>query len=367
MGRDLESVLDALLDGVVLLDAAGANAQLLNAEACRILEVGADSATGRTLVELLGPDHPVPALARRVCESGRPAVLGDLPIQRRYAPDLQVDVSVSAIFEDREVSGGVLVLRDTTISNSLRDLVSQRERLVSYGHIAAGIAHEVKNPLGGIRGAAELLGRRLEDERSKKAADLIVGEVDRITALVEELMVFARGESTVSERLNIHQVLDSVLDLLSMDELASKVETKRLFDPSIPELQGDANRLTQVFLNLARNALQAMEASKPAVLTIATRMKLEHRLAGSYGRGVPTVEIVITDTGTGISPEIMGQLETPFFTTKTSGTGLGLAVSRHWVASHGGTLHIESDGERGTSVLVDLPLHGLEHEAGETQ
>lgn len=360
MGRDLESVLDALLEGVVVLGSDG-TAQLLNVEACRILEVSSDAAVGSTLEEILGNEHPIPALARRVNETARPAVGDDLAIERRYEGELQVDVTVSPIFEGREANGSVVILRDQTVSNSLRDMISQRERLVSYGHIAAGIAHEVKNPLGGIRGAAELLARKIEDERSKRAADLIVREVDRITALVEDLMVFARGESLKSEPVNIHRMLDSVLDLLSMDPLAFAVEAKRIFDPSIPELIGDGDRLTQVFLNVARNALQAMEGREASVLTITTRMALEHRLAGRSGRGgVPTVEIAFSDNGPGISREILGQLDTPFFTTKARGTGLGLAVSRHWVARHGGTLQIESEDGKGARVVVHLPLRGPE-------
>lgn len=360
--RDLDSVLSALLDGVILLDSRGC-AELLNDEACRILEVGAEAASGSTLEELLGAAHPLPPLVRQVLDTGRPAVRNDVQIHRRYESDLQVDVTVSPIFEGHASDGGVVVLRDRTISNSLHERVSQRERLVAYGHIAAGIAHEVKNPLGGIRGAAELLARRVSETRSQNAAKLIVKEVDRITSLVDDLMVFARGDSLEHQRINLHRVLDEMLGLCKLDPLAKKVKTLRLYDPSIPEILGDADRLKQVFLNLTRNALQAMEPGD-GTLTIETRMKLGNRLAGGSGRGgVPTVEVIVGDTGPGISPAILDQLETPFFTTKVNGTGLGLAVSRYLVARHGGTLHIESTPGEGTKVLVDLPLDGPE--AGE--
>jgi two-component system nitrogen regulation sensor histidine kinase GlnL len=366
VGRDLESVLDALLDGVVLLDARGACEQL-NAEACRILETGGDAAVGSRLSSTLGSDHVIPNLAQQVLESGRPGVLDDVSIQRRYESEIQVDVTVSPIFEGREVAGGIVVLRDRTISNSLRDMVAQQERLTSYGHIAVGIAHEVKNPLGGIRGAAELLSRKLESARQKRSADLIVREVDRITALVDDLMVFAKGERLDPAHVNLHQILDGMLELIGLDPIADGVRIRRLYDPSIPDLVADADRLTQVFLNLARNALQAMEKTG-GTLSIVTRMKLDHRLASRTGRGgVPTVEVIVQDEGPGIDEKILGQLETPFFTTKTDGTGLGLAVSRHWVSRHGGTLYIESVVGEGTRVMVDLPLDGAGLLEGEAQ
>jgi two-component system nitrogen regulation sensor histidine kinase GlnL len=365
VGRDLESVLDALLDGVVLLDADG-RAEQLNAEACRVLELSADAVVGQRLSAVLGSDQTIPALVQQVLETGRPSVRDDVAIERRYENPIQADVTVSPIFEGREVAGGIVVLRDRTISNSLRNMVEQHERLTSYGHIAAGIAHEVKNPLGGIRGAAELLARKLDEPRQQRSADLIVREVDRITGLVDDLMVFAKGERLQAGPVNVHQVLDGVLELIALDPIAAETQTKRMYDPSIPDLLGDADRLTQVFLNLTRNAVQAMEGTG-GTLSITTRMKLDHRLASRSGRGgVPTVEVIVQDEGPGIDPDILDQLETPFFTTKTSGTGLGLAVSRHWVARHGGTLYIDSVSGEGTRVLVDLPLDGREFLEGES-
>ena len=110
----------------------------------------------------------------------------------------------------------------------------------------------------------------------------------------------------------------------------------------IPDLVADADRLTQVFLNLARNALQAMDQAG-GTLTVSTRMLLEGRLVASDGRPTPTVELTFSDTGSGISPDILDRLATPFFTTKSTGTGLGLAVSRHWISRHGGRIQIEND------------------------
>jgi two-component system nitrogen regulation sensor histidine kinase GlnL len=266
-----------------------------------------------------------------------------------------VDVAASPLFENGAgASGVVIVLRDCTIQRSLQDWVSERERLDAFGEIAAGIAHEVRNPLGGIRGAAEILASRAVDERARDAAGLIVREVDRIATLVDDLMIFKQGGELVLAPLNIHRVLDDVLDLLSMDPLGAGVKLTREFDPSIPEILGDFDRLVQVFLNLARNALQALEGD--GRLLIETRTTLDHRLGSASGPRLPGVVVTVEDDGPGIPPELRAKVTTPFFTTRRGGTGLGLAVAGHWVARHGGTLRIGDAPSGGTRVRVSLPL-----------
>jgi two-component system nitrogen regulation sensor histidine kinase GlnL len=355
MPRDPIRVLDAVLDGVVVLDARG-HVELINSEACRILESSAGTARGTPIDLLVGPDHAIAKLARAVLDGGRTAIETERHVERRYDSDLVVDVAASPLFDELgKPNGAVLALRDRTIQLSLQELVSERERLAAFGRIAAGIAHEVRNPLGGIRGAAEILASRAADAKTSDAAELIVREVDRIAGLVDHLMVFTRGDELCMTPVNIHRVLDAVLDLLGMDRLAGGVDVVRSFDPSIPELLADPDRLTQIFLNLARNSLQAMEG-RGGRLSITTRMTLEPLIATERGGRPPTLLVEVADTGPGMTPEVLERLATPLFTTRAEGTGLGLAVSRHWVARHGGTLRIESEPGEGTLVRVALPL-----------
>ena len=366
MARDLSGVLDAVLAGIVVVDNSG-RIDLVNSAACRMLEVSAEMLAGQPVERLLGANHSAAALAREVLLTGRATIQNEVPIERRFDDAIEIDLAISPLFDDETVedaqpSGVVLVMRDRTIQRRLEALVAERERMDAFGQIAAGIAHEVKNPLGGIRGAAELMGARATDAKTRNAAELVVREVERITNLVDDLMVFARSEDIVVAPLNIHRVLDEVLDLIAMDPLCEGVDVKRLFDPSIPELFGDAQRLTQVFLNLTRNALQAMRGDDAAqdeaenLLTIVTRMTLDHRLVGPGGEQLPTLIVRVEDTGPGIPAGIQSQLGTPFFTTRPGGTGLGLALSRHWVTRHGGTLRIDSAPGRGATVRVLLPL-----------
>jgi two-component system nitrogen regulation sensor histidine kinase GlnL len=353
MSRDLSGVLDAVLAGVVVLDERG-RVEFLNTVACGILETSGESARGADVERLLGPRHAVARLARSVLASGGSAVENACPVERRREPDLTVDVAASPLFDaGGRVTGVAVVLRDSTIRQSLQGLVAERETLSAFGRIAAGVAHEVKNPLGGIRGAAEILASRAGDAKTLEAAELIVREVDRIAALLDDLMVFTHGELRLAP-MNVHRVIDDVLALVAHDPLAKGVEIAREFDPSIPEMLADADRLRQVVLNLVRNALQALPGG--GSLAVATRMTLEHRVRGPAGAQVPTVAIEVRDSGPGIPAEVLAQLATPFFTTRAGGTGLGLAVSRHWVARHGGSLAVESSPGTGTRVRVLLPL-----------
>ncbi len=353
MARDLAGVLDAVLAGVVVLDAAG-RVELMNTAACRILETSDESARGLPLARLLGAEHAVVRLARSVLASGGSAVVNACPVERRLEPNLSVDVAASPLFDDSgRVDGAALVLRDITLRQGLQGLVAERETLQAFGRIAAGVAHEVRNPLGGIRGAAEILASRASDAKTLDAAELIVREVDRIAALVDDLMVFTHGELRLA-KMNVHRVIDDVLALAAHDRLAQGIEFERHYDPSIPEIEADAGRLRQVVLNLVRNALQAMEGR--GRLAVATRMTLDHRLRGPAGEPIPMLAIEVRDSGPGFPAEALDQLATPFFSTRPGGTGLGLAVSRHWVARHGGSLQLGSAPGAGARVRVVLPL-----------
>jgi two-component system nitrogen regulation sensor histidine kinase GlnL len=359
--RDLRRVLDAVLDGIAVVDAQG-RVELVNAEACRILETSAQAATGMPLERVAAANPALAQLARSVLASGRPHIECEQRLARRYDGDVLVDVAVSPLIEDdRRRSGVVLALRDRTIQRDLQQQVSERERLSAFGQMAAGIAHEVKNPLGGIRGAAEIVGARADDAKTRDAAELIVREVARIASLVDELMVFTQGDDIHFAAVNIHRVLDDVLDLISMDPLAAGVRIERRFDPSIPELSADAGRLVQVFLNLARNALQVLEGS--GTLAIETRMSFDYRLAVDSSESMPTLQVTIADDGPGMSADVLERIATPLFTTRRSGTGLGLAVARHWIARHGGTLRVESAPGEGTRVRVALPLRRADRAA----
>jgi two-component system nitrogen regulation sensor histidine kinase GlnL len=346
------------MDGVVVVDEWGIVRQL-NDASCRILETSSEALVGRPVEDVHGADHAIARLARAAIETARGAVESDQRVERKVEGNIVVDVSASPIFDDLgNVDGALVVLGDRTLRRVIEADAAERERLDWSARIALGIAHEVKNPLGGIRGAGELLVQRADDPKTRETAQLIVREVDRIANLVDDFMVLARDEEIRVADVNLHQVLDGVLDLVGHDAVAAGCQVVRHYDPSIPELPGDAERLAQVFHNLARNAFEAMEPDG-GTLTVSTRMALAHRLTRDDGSPVPTVAIGFRDTGPGIPGESMDKVWTPFFTTRKKGTGLGVPLADHWVTRHGGRLRVESPPDEGACVTVYLPLRRL--------
>jgi two-component system nitrogen regulation sensor histidine kinase GlnL len=355
MARDLRDVLDAILAGVVVIDVEGTVEQL-NSAACNILEQSVQSAVGSPVERLLGPGHALARLGRKVLSTGISSSENSQKIENRFNQDLKVDLAASPLFDESgTLDGAVLVLRDRSAQRRLERFEAERERLAFFGRIAAGLAHEVKNPLGGIRGAGELLSLRAEDGKTRETADLIVRESIRIADLVDDFMVFARGDRLRLAPANLHRILDRVLDLLAHDPLSDRCIIERAYDPSIPDLLADADRLVQVFLNLIRNALQAMEGGD-GHLTLTTRVTLDHRVLTESGEKIPTVAAWIRDSGPGMDEEELRQATIPFFTKRPGGTGLGLSVAEYWISQHGGTLLLESAAGEGTTVRVTLPL-----------
>ncbi|HEY8121440.1 MAG TPA: ATP-binding protein [Myxococcota bacterium] len=355
MRRDLTDVLEAILAGVVVVGPAG-RVEELNSVACRLLGRSRETSLGCAIDELVPPGHEIARLARSVLSRGSAISAADCELEPQRGERVPIDVSASPLqAESGETQGAVVVLRDRSAHRRLEQLESERERFEAFGRIAAGLAHEVKNPLGGIRGAGEILAQRASDAKTKETAGLIVREATRIAALVDDFMVFARRDKLRLAHTNIHRVLDGVLALLSHDPLGEAVEIERAYDPSIPELAADADRLIQVFLNLLRNSLQAMEG-RGGSLTVTTRMTLDHRIALDDGKPLPTLAVSIRDTGRGMTPDELRQATTPFFSARQGGTGLGLALADYWVAQHRGTLHLESELGVGTTARVSLPL-----------
>jgi two-component system nitrogen regulation sensor histidine kinase GlnL len=207
----------------------------------------------------------------------------------------------------------------------------------------AGLAHEVKNPLTGIKGAAELLAGRLgSDPRAQQYCGLILEGVNRITALVEQVLAASSPQRLSFAPVNIHRVLHQALRMAGLHPHPPEgMAVEQLFDPSLPEISADAAALERTFLNLIRNAAEAIGTT--GTIRLRTRMETEFRLTAE-GRHLQFLRVEVSDSGRGMSAGEMAQLFTPFFTTKPSGTGLGLVLSQRIISAHGGKLWAEAGG-----------------------
>jgi two-component system nitrogen regulation sensor histidine kinase GlnL len=270
-----------------------------------------------------------------------------------------VDVSATPLTDDDgDLSGWILVFRDVTPVKKLEEEVRKADRLAMMGTIAAGLAHEIKNPLGGIKGAAQLLTRETLSPESSEYLQIIIKEADRVNRLVNQLLTFSRPKDLSLEPLNLNELIDAILILQKEPLEKKKVRIVREFDPSLPSVLGDADELKQVFLNFIVNAADAVgerHADGGGEIRLKTRMATNFKIKGAEGQK-PSRMIVteIRDNGTGIGAENRNKLFTPFFTTKEKGYGLGLAISQRVINEHGGVIHLESEEGRGTTFQILL-------------
>lgn len=348
-----EDVLASLGDGLVLLDLEGRVA-FVSPRAEDLTGVSAAQATGRSAEHafVMNPWIGETVQHLRHGEVGRTSDAGELIAHfgRRVAVQLIAAPITDAL---GTVVGTLLLFRDMTAQRSL-DVGDRGSRVGDLAAVAAGLAHEIKNPLGGIKGAAQLLAEELDGRgNAARFTSLITREVDRVSALLEQLLELTRPPRLRLASVNVHRILNEVMTL---ERAAgdSALTVRLIFDPSLPEVMGDEAKLHQVFLNLVKNAIEAMGRS--GTLTIATRIETDFHVRHAARDRGQFLSVDIEDTGPGIAPEDCERIFTPFFTTKTSGTGLGLAVSERLVAQHGGTIAVESELGRGTRVRVRLPV-----------
>jgi len=209
--------------------------------------------------------------------------------------------------------------------------------------LLAKVAHEVRNPLAGIRSTAQLWKRLPEESRTPESLDAVVDAVDRIDALVSQLLYFSRSETAARQSVDLSDVVREAFELLRTLAAQQKVGVDVDLQPGLPKIRGSAAALRQVVLNLATNALQAMPQS--GNLTCRTR-----HLASNH-----VVELEIADTGPGIDPDVRARLFEPFFTTRPQGTGLGLSLCREIVLQHNGTIDLIPATPHGTVCRVVFP------------
>jgi two-component system nitrogen regulation sensor histidine kinase GlnL len=255
--------------------------------------------------------------------------------------DIHIEVTISETDYGGDSNGAILILRPTERKNELSQEVEKERKIDTLSLMAAGLAHEIRNPLGGIRGAAQLIGQKQPD--LCKYSDLIVNESDRISSLVGELLDLGGVRKPAQKRFNIHKVLDDTIKLMEPVYAGKKLEIIRDYDPSLPELTGDPDRLKQVFINLSKNASEEM--GKGGTLRVKTRTSLDPAAAHESSarrkkRTMMSIEFI--DNGPGIPEKIAKNLFTPFNTDKKGGIGLGLVISLKIVMDHGGTLILEN-------------------------
>jgi two-component system nitrogen regulation sensor histidine kinase GlnL len=280
--------------------------------------------------------------------------------QRRGIP---VRVTCLPLWDrDDRISGAALVFHDLSYQRTLEENARRNESLARLGAMVAGLAHEVRNPLAGIKGAAQLLEARVAAQPDlTDYTAVITREVDRLSALVEDLLTLGAPPKPRLAPLNIHRVIQQAVAVIAPETTRRGIRLQYRFDPSLPDVLADEAQLHQVFLNILRNATEAMTASGAIApgrdaITVGTRMETDFHILRDHQGSSTFLRVEITDQGTGIDTQTAAQMFEPFFTTKARGTGLGLAISHRIVAEHGGIIRAAPHHPAGTVITVSLPV-----------
>jgi two-component system nitrogen regulation sensor histidine kinase GlnL len=357
MALDYEALLAGLPDAVLGVD-ENLRIVLWNPAAEALLARSARRTLGRTLKEVFPPDTSLIRHLGDTLTTGESRSESEAVVEGPDGRPVHVSIVTAPLAgKSGAVTAAVAVLRDVTRLRQLEAEMRRGQTLAAAGQMAMGLAHEIRNPLGAIRGAVQLLKRELGDEtRWAEHIGVLLSEVDRVNRIIEMLLDLGRPVTLRQVPLNIHQLLERVA--LMSEEMAAQrgIKIVRRYDPSLPPIMADEDRIVQVFHNLVRNAIDAMP--RGGRLTLITRLSMDPLFAKvDLGHGLKSMaEIQVADEGEGISAASRAKLFTPFFTTKSDGLGLGLALCHRIVEEHKGVIQIASEPGKGTAVSCFLPI-----------
>jgi two-component system nitrogen regulation sensor histidine kinase GlnL len=345
------AILDSLSEAIVVID-SDARVHFANLSAEQFFGVGRARLIHHPLSEFVPDDSPVFSLLEQVLATGGAVAENGVTLASPRIGNRFCAIRLSPIAD----SDGLVVLSliEQSIARNIDRQMSHRSAARSVSALAAMLAHEVKNPLSGIRGAAQLLEGSVPDSE-RELTGLICEETDRIVALVDRMEAFADGRPIERRAVNIHQVLNHVRRIAE-NGFGKGVRFIETYDPSLPDVFGDRDQLIQVFLNLVKNACEAPgEGEREIELATAYRHGLRLAVPGQRARVNLPLVVSVRDNGGGVSDEIRAHLFDAFVTNKPSGTGLGLALVAKIINDHGGAIEYDSEPGR-TLFRVMLPL-----------
>lgn len=348
---DFKEIFDSLPESIIVLDTSF-RVLNMNDNAETKFRISRNKAYGKPPNTFL-PEE-VEAIARKALEEERTIFGDEIQPVLRGGEKSPIQAVASPLFNDSgSIKGILLQIKDLEGSKFLSSKKIQEVSASKFENLILGLAHELKNPLSGIRGAAQLLAGDTENTEIINCAGIIIKEADRLKALLDSLKHLEPSPKEVFEPFDMHEVLMEIVQLESMSSCAADIHYKQDYDVTLPPLVGDRNALKQVFLNLIKNASQAINGE--GQVEISTRWKTDHKLKNENA-----ISINIEDNGCGIPKDSLETIFSPFYTTKNDGTGLGLFMAYQIVAKHGGAILVESELGTGTIFKVYIPVSTTE-------
>jgi two-component system nitrogen regulation sensor histidine kinase GlnL len=348
---DGTELLDALVTSVFLLD-HGLHVSYLNAAAQTLLGLGPNQAVGRRITELCRGAETLMPLFERARLGGKDVVQRELAWPAPGGADRILECAVTEMAVGHDGSQLLLEIEDITQHRRLTRESALLAQLGGSRLMVRQLAHEIKNPLGGLRGAAQLLERELLDPALREYTRIIISEADRLAHLLDSML--GPGRPPAKRLVNVHELLERVYHLLR-SEAPDGVTVDRDYDPSLPSMTVDPNHIIQAMLNLGRNAIQALSSGGVHAprLTLRTRAAINVSIGSRRHRLVATIQF--EDNGPGVLAEIRDTIFYPLVSGRTDGTGLGLGIAQDLVSRHGGLIEFDSAPGR-TIFVISLPV-----------
>lgn len=341
-----EALINSLEEGIILLDRTGV-ITFLNKTAEELIGKGARDIMGRRLSQVLPGENTITPLVEKTLSEGRS--FRGKAVTLNIGQEITMDFILSPFFSDKGIDGAVLSLAE-------RISIAEREDydFDSLVYLIGSIAHEIKNPLGGIKGAAQLLRHKPQNAPIDEYADLIIRETDRLNDILHGYLSLCKKPSF--NPVNIHEAMEKAVAILEIPLKKAGIRVNRLYDPSLPQVSGDEPKLLQVFINIIKNAIEAMK--RGGNIDISTYPSLESVRKG--GRVKRWAVIAVRDTGRGIPASDLQKIFMPLYTKKRRGTGIGLAVSKKFIRDHGGLIKVRSERGKGTTFFIYIPFDSHE-------
>lgn len=344
-------ILDSMNTAVLVFDRR-LRLNYLNPAGEMLFGVSARHAQGQTLAELIPAAEALAERLRWALDADHPYTEHELHLQLMSGEEITVDCVVTPLLD--QFGGGDVLMELTQVDRHLR--IAREENILEQHQAARqlvrGLAHEIKNPLGGLRGAAQLLERQLDDEELREYTRIIIGEADRLRTLVNRML--GPNQRPQTRPCNIHQIVEHVRNLVAAED-HEELRLVRDYDPSIPDFLADPEQLIQALLNIVRNAAEALQGKGRIILR--TRTQRQFTIGQKRHRLVVRVDVI--DDGPGIPTEMLETIFYPMVTGRAEGTGLGLSIAQSLVNVHGGLIECASrPGETRFTILLPLePLH----------
>ncbi len=346
-----EHIIESMTGGVITINMKGIIATF-NKSAELILGYNPEDIVGKSVFDAFpasGKNAALSEIIRETLKGKKTSSSREINIYSKAGKKIPIGITTSLLRDKKNTFLGIVVtFKDLGQIKHLEEQVRRADRLAAVGSLAAGVAHEIRNPLGSVKGLVQLLKEDLKDDDQKKLyAEVIVKEVDRLNKVVEELLSFARPDASELEanfvEVNINNVIEQTLLLAAHDSKKAKIQIVKQFSSDIPPVLADAKKLQQAFLNIIFNAFSAMEDGGD--LTIKT----------DFNKSTKVLNVSFVDTGIGISEEGLKKIFDPFYTAKASGTGLGLTIAHQIISSHKGRIDVKSELGKGTTFAISLP------------